>query len=282
MVERKRLRLVLLLFGIIFPTIGFTTEYEPWLGNFGELEWRSDMRFQTYHHLLEGDKARPYASDDLFLETGLGTTIFNFGLEVEAIGANTRRQSGIDQIKATIRYNWFNDVAGDPLSLMTGFSFDQCSVDALHDPSSFHHGRAEAECFVSMGKEFAYDFYDDLLYDAAWSSRVWAMGAIGASPDKGSPWCRATLAYEKRFLQKHQLKLFVNGLYGYGGRNLDLDDFHGYGPLRHESVNVGFRYSYLIDLFGTASLEYSNRVYARNFPANVSQIMLQVLYPFGL
>jgi len=274
--------ILLILWAIVIPQVGFATQFEPWLGNFGELEWRNSIHFQTYHHLLRGSHPRPYASDDLFLESSLSGTIYNFMLELEAVGANTRRQSGIDQLKVTGKYVWDNDIAGDSLSLMTGLSFIQSFVPSLQDPSSFHHGRSETEIFVSIGKEFAYDYYDDLFYDANWSSRIWGMLAIGTAADRGSAWHRLMVAYERRFKENHEIKVFVNGLYGLGHQKFNLDHFHGYGSIRHGSIDLGFRYSYLIDFFGTASVEYSNRVYSRNFPAHVSQITLQVLYPFGL
>lgn len=284
MAERKRdhyLKL-LFLFLIFFPVAGWTTQYLPWLGNFGELEWRNGMRFQTYHHLLHGSKPRPYASDDLFLESSLATALFNFGLELEIIGANTRRQHGIDQFKVTGRYVWKDDVAGDPFSLLTGVSFIQSFEPSLHDPSSFHHGRTQGEIFLSIGKEFCTEFYDDLEYEIDWNSRGWVMLAMGSATLQGSPWQKMMIAYEKRFGLKHEVRLFAKGLRGLGHKNLRQDHFDGYGSIRHGSVDIGLRYTYLIEFFGSASIEYTNRVYAHNFPAHASQILIEVLYTFGL
>ena len=279
MVGGKRTRhLIGYLFCLFLPLTAWGTQYRPWLGNFGEFEWRNAMRFQTYHHLLKGNQAKPYASDDLFLESSLAATIFNYQLEFEVVGANTRRQSGIDHLKLTGRNLILDDINGDPLSLAAGISLIQTFSPGLHDPSAFHHGYTEAEIFLSFGKEF----YDESSYEVDWKSRVWALIGMGTSFDRGSPWQNVILAYEQSFKLNHRVKVFTNALYGDGSRRFHFQDFKGYGSVQHASVDVGIRYTYLIDFFGNASLEYTNRVYSYNFPSQVSQITLQVLYSFGL
>ncbi len=266
----------------LLPAFGWSTQDLPWLGNFAELEWRNSMRYQTYHHLLHGKKALPYASDDQFIDSSLSTAIFEYGIELELVCAHTRKQRGIDQFKITGRYVWMDDIAGDPLSLTSGFSFIESFEPSLHDPSSFHHGRGEGELFLSLGKEFNPGYNDDELdILGEWHARGWGVLAIGTSPTRGVPWARFIVAYDKRIGLRHEFRLFSKGLYGFGDRNLHLDDFHGYGLIRHRSVEVGFRYTYLIEFFGSASIEYANRVYAYNFAANASQVTVEVLYTFG-
>lgn len=267
---------------ILFVIIAFmgisraqATETKPWLGNVFEFEFRPSIIYQGYTHLSTGSHEERYTSNDLFLNASLSNALPSFGLELEVLGAWTHRQRGdVDQVKMTGRYVWQDDIAGDPVSLVTGLSFIQAFRRSLKDVSSFHHGLSEAELFLSIGKEYP--------QDSDWISRWWGMLAIGAAADRGSPWFRFDLAYEKSYCEKHELRLLAHSLWGTGHQRLRLHHFDGYGPVQHQSIDLGIRYTYLLDFFGSASLEYSYRIHARNFPAYAHQVMAQVLYTFGL
>lgn len=251
------------------------TEMKPWLGNLYEFEFRPFLIYQGYSHLSTGSSSEKYSSNDLFLNLSLTNSVELFGLEAEILGAKTRHQKyDVDQIKLTGRAILQDDISGDPIGLIAGLSFIQAFRPSVYDVSSFHHGFSEAEIFLSVGKE------NSLGMD--WISRWWAIFALGTAADRGSPWIRFDLAYEKVFGEKQEIRLFCNTLWGTGNKRLHLCDFEGYGPIQHQSVDLGFRYTYLIDYFGTASLEYSYRVHARNFPEYTHRVIAQVLYTFGL
>lgn len=255
---------------------GYSTEYQPWLGNFYEFELRSSLKYQGYAWLATGSHHQKYTSNDVFLNLSLSNSLPDpdIGGELEITEARTRKQSGeIDQIKLTGRYLWQDDVAGDPYSLVIGLSYIQAFKNSLRDVSSFHHGLYNTELFVSVGQENP----DESL----WGSRWWGVAAFGIA-EQGSPWLRLRLNFDKRWFEKHEMEIFVHTLWGLGGRKLHLHDFHGYGPIKHQSIDLGLRYTYVLDYYGNASLEYSYRVYAYNFPAYVHQVQAQILYTFGL
>lgn len=250
------------------------TEFQPWLGNLYELELRTSFIYQDYTWFSSGPHLKKYSSNDLFFNASLAGTLPAFGIEVEATQARTRRQKGnLDQLKVTGRYVWQDDIAGDPLSLTTGLSIIYALPYSLRDRSSFHHGRAEAELFLSIGKETP--------QEAVWISRWWSVLGLGIA-DRGSPWLRFHLSYEKRLWVQHEMRIFMHSLWGLGDKRLHLHHFHGYGPIQHQSVDVGLRYTYLLEYFGSASLEYSYRIHARNFPVYTHQVLAQLLYTFGL
>ena len=253
---------------------GLTTEYQPWLGNIYEFEFRSSLIYQGYGCLSSGHHLKKYSSDDVFLNVSVSNTFQDFALEIEAAEAWTRRErGGVDQLKITGRYVWQDDIAGDPLTFTTGLSFIQAFQHSLKDVSCFHHGLEEGELFLSLGKETP--------LENLWGSRWWGMLGIGIA-ERGSPWLRFYLSYEKRWWDQHEMKLFLHSLWGLGHKRLHLRHFHGYGPLQHQSVDIGLRYTYLLDFFGSASLEYSYRIHAQNFPLYTHRVLVQLLYTFGL
>lgn len=258
---------------VIMSTLSFqldAVDYKPWVGEMLEFEWRNEFFYQTYPSVSIGSHHKKHSSDDLFLTTSLSSSFMEFGVELEATQASTHRQrGGIDHLRGTVRYVWLDDVAGDPISLTSGVSFIQSFVPSLQDISSFHHGRSETELFVSLGKETP--------CGEVWLRRWW--GVIGAGlAERGSPWLRFNLGYDFRSDNHQEWRLFCHTLWGLGERKLNVHHFSGYGSIQHQSVDLGLRYTFLIDFFGSISFQYSHRIYARNFPAQTSLFMLEWLY----
>lgn len=265
----------LLLFQLL-PHCGEATEYQPWLGNFYEFEWRSSLRFQEYAWLSTDARLKKYRSHDVFLNASLSNALPDpeIGAEIEIVQGGTKKQKGgIDQVKITGRYLWLDDVAGDPLSVIFGLSYIQAFQRSLKDVSSFHHGLYNGEVFCSIGKETP--------LERLWGARWWVVGAIGVA-EQGSPWMRIDLNYEKRIKDHHELAAFLRTLWGLGHKRLRLHDFRGYGPIQHQSIDLGLRYTYVIEFYGNASIEYSFRPYAQNFPCYAHQVIAQIMYQFGL
>lgn len=273
MVSRKGL--LSLIYCFLIPNWGAATERLPWVGNYLEFEWRHTAYLQDYPYVASHSYYTPYASSDIFFVASLSNAFKpEFSLEAEAMVAKTCRQDwAIDHLRLTGRYMWSNDIAGDEFSFTTGVSLTQAFDHSLHDMSSFHHGRSEAELFLSVGKEYA--------DGKEWISRWWGVFGTGTA-ERGSPWFRGELNLEGRFCDVYAWRVFIHSLAGIGHKCLRLDDFHGYGSLQHQSIDLGFRYTYFIEFFGELAFEYSYRIYARNFPAKTSHLLLTLLYTFGL
>lgn len=267
------------LLSILFFLYSFqanSTEYQPWLGNYYEFEFRSSVDYQGSGWLTSGSHLKKYTANNIFLNLSFCNAIPDpsLGIEFEVTEARTRVQHGeIDNLKLTGRYLWQDDVAGDSISLITGLSYTQAFKKSLKDPNSFHHGLHNTEFFISFGKENP----DEWL----WGSRLWCVCALGIA-EQGSPWLRFNVDADKRWCEKHEMSLFVHSLWGFGHKNLYLHDFQGYGPIKHQSIDFGMRYTYVLEYYGCASVEYSYRVYAHNFPAYVHSVIAQILYTFGL
>lgn len=249
------------------------TLVEPWLGNQLEIEWRNQLVGQSYRSIAYDSFLRKKPSQDLFYNSSLNSTILDFGVELEAIFAWTGKQQGnLDAFRFTGRYAILDDVAGDPISLTFGAILSKASWKALKDKSSFHHGLGECECFVSFGKE--QPFQDE------WVQRWWGFLGLGIA-ERGSPWIRAKANYERRFLGIHQINTFLEGLVGLGVHRLS-HPFSGYGPIQHGSLDIGVGYRYLLWEGKSVGMQYSFRLYARNFPAYTHRFFLEYVYPFGI
>ncbi len=268
--------MMVLLFLLFFSMIGHATEYQPWLGNFYEFELRSDCRYQHYNHVSAGSHLRKLHGDSVFLNLSLSNSLPDpdYGVELEITEACTRKQPGeIDQIKLAGRLLWLDDIAGDAVSMVTGVNYAQAFTSSLKDISSFHHGLYNGEFFITVGKETPYDSF--------WAQRWWGMFALGVA-EQGSPWIRFNMYFDKRLAERHEGKIFIETLWGLGTKKLKVDYFSGYGPIAHQSIDIGVNYTYLIEFFGSASFKYGFRVYAQNFPAYSHQFLAEIKSTFGL
>ena len=272
----KRERFAYILWFLLSFSQGFATEYQPWLGNWYEFECRSSLLYQEYPKLSTGDGTIKRDEQDLFLNVSLANARPDpdMGFELEFRQAGTWKQKGdLDQIKFTSRLVLRDDVAGDPLSVTIGLSYTQAFKHSLQDVSSFHHGYYEGEGFISIGQEKA----DETI----WESRWWSLFSLGVA-ERGSPWCRVWLNYEKRFLEKHEVQVSCRSLWGFGNRSLCEKKFNGYGSVHHQSIDLGLRYTYLLEFYGSLSIEYAYRVYGKNFPVQTNCVFVQYLATFGL
>lgn len=262
---------------LCLPVLGWSTQLLPWYGEVYEIESRTTFGYQTYRDIDSGSRLVRHPSDDYFLHGSLSSS-FGYeqvwAAEIEATVADTRHHHfNLDNIRLTGRYLLADDVLGDPLSIVVGITGTQAIAISVNDISSFHHGKLEGEFHLSLGRETVFE--EDCL------SRWWLLAAIGTA-DVGWPWLRGMATLEWRLGKQSEFSLFAHWLQGFGSHRLKTHEFHGYGNIRHHSLDIGFRYIYEIDCFGSFYIEYINRPYACNFPAHVNIIKLNLFYPFGL
>ena len=265
----------ILALSILMPMLAFSTELKPWYDRELEIHSRTTYWLQSFHHLDVSHGPSQYRSNDSFLTLSLLAARLAWCFEGEAAAAKTRRHPfGMDHIKLTGRYLWLSDVLADPISLTTGVSISSVFKPARHDIGSFHHGGIETEFHAAVGRESScYQF---------WTSRWWSVVGLGIG-DIGSPWIRLDADWEHNWWDTQKLRLFAHTLWGLGHRSLSLKKhFPGYGYIRHQSIDVGARYSYLFYCGVTLSLEYARRLYAENCPRNVNFFLVQLHYSFPI
>lgn len=253
----------------------FATELLPWYGQMLEIETRAACQMQAYQCVSARHRSIQQPACDLFFDLSAASSYNDIAGEVEVIASDTRYRSfGMDCIKLTARYRWMNDIVGEPISLVSGVSISQVFKTGLRNLSSFHHGGIEGEFHLAAGKEHSFRQF--------WTSRYWGVVGVGIA-DMGYPWVRGDMAWEHNYCDVHQVRFFVNSLWGLGHKSLHLKPFHGYGPVRHQLIDIGLRYSRFLLCNGmTVSLEYAFRPYARNCPKQVSSLYVSVSYPLGL
>lgn len=252
------------------------TLLQPWFPEKAtELQFKADYRFQYFNEVASSSGDVSYHARDNFVDVSLFGSAEGYGVEAELIVAGTKKYSThLDCFKLTGLCELYNDSVGDPYSLMVGVSAIIPTTHALDDISSFHHGHFEMETHLSIGKE-------EICYDQ-WQTRYWALIALGCAFDKGSPWARLRLQYENHWNELFTTAVFTQGLWGFGGKSLDVRSFEGYGAIAHRSIEVGASLCAETECGARLSLEYIYRPYAHDYPQDCSLFTIGLLYPFAI
>lgn len=258
----------------LLPVLCFATDFEPWYGDSVALDVKNSYFYQSFNH-VDGHRCTRYRARDSFDTLSAEVNYDVYAAELEVTFADTKHRSfGFDNVRLTGRYQLMNDILADPYSIVAGLTLTQCCKLSLHDVSSFHHGLFESELHIAAGKETECEEF--------WVTRYWGVLGIGLA-DRGSAWVRLNAVWERNWWNHHQFRAYINTLWGFGGNSLNVHHFHGYGPIGHQSIDIGVRYDYLIDCFDTIfSLAYERRLYARNFPECTNVIMARLTYQFGV
>ncbi len=248
---------------LALPVYIGATDLSPWTGVDLEL-----------HPRITGILEKYPSHTNYIMGVGLEASYDVWQADFEVNIARTqKRDLSLDDIRFTGRYRWTNDIVGDPYTLVTGFTFITTTQQALDDPNLFHNGRFEAEFHAAIGKESD--------YGDVWTTRYWGVGTLGVA-DRGFPWLRGVAAWEKNWCDNYVLGLFVNVLWGFGTKSFHEHDFHGYGSIHHQSMDVGANYRVLWVSNSVVTFGYSYRIFANNFPKHVNTFVVNLMVPFGI
>jgi hypothetical protein len=130
------------------------------------------------------------------------------------------------------------------------------------------------EATVSVGKEFT--------KDENWNTRGYLLGSVGLA-NHGSFWNRYHVSFEARIMKSQILEAFSVGYFGYGSKkDVDIERFKGWGFIRHRSIDVGAKYSYIFDLWGAVGVSYACRVWAYSYPEREQMVQVSYTLPFSL
>jgi len=254
----------------------YATEYNPWFSPLWEFQGRFSY-FYDKEKTVQSPKGNFRApSNDYTLRGSLGITPWPYwNAEVELFFTHTSDiPFSYEAAYGTIRYQWLDDIRGDPFALVTGLTLSFPGNRYLHDFSFTYHGEVNGELHVTIGKEWA--CRDD------WWMRAWALGGWGIA-NQGSGWLHGIAALEFQ-PGCFQWSLFSEAIYGLGSNDIipNQNPFVGFALIDHRTVNVGAIVGYDIGCLGTLSLLGWYNAYARNFVQHSWGLGATFLVPFSL
>src|SRR5689334_5856548 len=129
---------------LLLPAYAISTELLPWTERDLEIQSRVTYILQTFDRVSAPHGPTRYPSNDHFLTLSLPLSFMQWSVELETTASKTRHHTfNMDNAKLTARYQWLDDVIGDPVSLITGISITEIFKVARHDIGVFHHGSFE-------------------------------------------------------------------------------------------------------------------------------------------
>lgn len=260
---------------LLLPAYALALDVEPWLGELWEFHFIPAYTYDRYPSVQNGHPQLKSASNDHVVALGLGTACTpTSAFDVEMEFADTPRQSmGYRSAAGQYRYQWTNDSAGDAASFTTGFNVRGVSRHSLKDVSCPYASDINIEGTGALGKEWD--------HGSAWLVRAFGFGALGIA-NHGSPWMRFLFSIDGTQECRHRYGLYCLGYFGFGAKTVvRTNHFHGWGSIRHQSVDVGVKYSYLFDIWGSLTVAYTRRVFAQSYPQDVNFFTISYSLPFS-
>ncbi|HSX14073.1 MAG TPA: hypothetical protein VLE96_06625 [Chlamydiales bacterium] len=264
-----------LLFSILAPLALFSVEVQPWFGDVYQFHFLGSYAYSRFHSFSHGSPqlTEPFNAHLVYLGLDFSPSPV-WSIDGDMQLADTSASSFyFRSIAFQARYLWLDDIIGDPISLATGGSIRATTSEGLRDISCPSHGNVDFELNLAFGKEFE--------ASNCWLFRTWFYAAIGHA-NRGSPWVRGIISLETNIDDRHKWALFAEGINGYGRHvHVDIEHFYGYARIREKAVDLGIRYGYRLDVWGTIRLEYFHRVLAKSAPKDVNTFIVSYLLPFS-
>ena len=263
------------LIALLFTSTLFGAELEPWFPPLWEFQGRADYLYEP-QNLIDS----PAGNFDLPNSVNNASFSLNLTLwpswngEVELLmGSNPASDVSFSYkaTRATGRYQWFDDTAGDAFALTSGVTFFTVRSSFLTATGTWFHGNFNAELNSAIGKDF-------------WGvTRLWAYAGLGMA-NKGNPWWHGHAAWDiTPWLVPLTLTAYVDTVYGTGSHNIiEAEPFPGYAGLNHQFVNVGASLGYKWFPWGTFFFDAFYNIHARNFPSEYYGVGATLRMPFGL
>jgi len=264
------------LFAFFLPIAGMCVEAQPWFGDVYQFHFLGSYAYSRFNSVQNGvpQLKTPFNANVLYFGLDFSPSPV-WSIDTDLQFADTTAMSfNFRSLCAQGRYSWFDDIIGDPVSFVTGFNVRFTSSKALRDVSCPSHGNVDFELNFALGKEWE--------AKNCWLFRAWGYGAVGHA-NRGAPWVRAVVALETNIEDHHKIAIYGEGINGYGRHtHVDLDHFYGYARVREKAIDVGIRYGYRMDVWGTLRVEYVRRVLAKAAPERVNTVIVGYLLPFSL
>lgn len=257
------------------PFQGMGVEVQPWFGDVYQFHFLGEYaysRFRSFQNAVP-PLSHPFQSNLVYFGLDFSPSpVWSVDGDIQ-FADTTAMSFNFRSIAVQARYLWLDDIIGDPISLVTGANVRLTSSRSLKDISCPSHGNVDFEVNFALGKEFE--------ASNSWLFRAWFYGAVGHA-NRGSPWVRGIVSLETNIEDQHKWALYAEGINGYGRHvHVDIDHFYGYAKVREKAIDLGVRYGYRMDVWGTLRFEYIRRVLAKSAPQRVNTFMVSYLLPFS-
>jgi hypothetical protein len=248
----------------------------PWLPPLWEFQSQGALAVERQSQLQteQGEVSLPGTL--LFLRPDLALTVWpNWEAEVTLSFVRTPKPSFLYEATfCQLRYQWMNDLEGDPLALVAGLFVALPNSTLLHSRRFLYHGEFNAEAYASFGKEWS--------WRNDWACHVWALAALGMA-NRGYPWVHLLAHTDWKPNKQFIVELFGEWLSAFGPHSLNLNKpFHGYANIHHRTLTIGCQIEREDPLSFNLALKGWYNLYARNFFIHFWGIELLLSRSFSL
>ena len=259
-----------------FPILLAAFDFKPW----NEAPWHISLDGSYEYAYFPNVSRRVYPINYSSHENDLGFLLdvpFSPSSDIQAeITFNEARSLdfNFDTAGFLFKHQFYNDIAGDPISLATYASLVFSPHERISNVVTTLHNMWNFTIGAVIGKEKTR--YDD------WANRWW-LGADFGMANQGYPWFHVMGNLELKFREKWIAGVGLLGYFGLAGtRVVDIADFNGWGNIGHQSLDLEVKLQRLFGPWGKLSVSYLARAFAYAYPKGRQGVLIYYHYPFDL
>ncbi len=255
---------------------GFALQEQPWFSLPFECEGSLSYAYTFFDHVQDAKPQLHSTYKEQLFALNLGVTApetINWELEW-AVAKTPRHGVGYRTFAFQARYLWLDDCQGDAVSWATGLTLRNVSAGSLHDLSNPFPARGCFELTNAIGKEW--------IHGCNWGQRFFGFLGVGQGT-QGSPWLRTDFFYYAAYQERHELRAYCLSYFGFGSHHIvHLEHFNGWSKIAHRSIDGGIGYRFCFPCWGSLSVDYIRRLYARSYPSRSNCFLLSYELPFSV
>jgi len=252
------------------------TEYNPWFSPLWEFQGHFSSLYNRVKTIQSPKASLAAPSNNYSFHSSLGVTPWPYwNTEIELYLSRTSDiPFSYEAAIGTVRYQWLDDIRGDPFALVTGVTLSFPGNRYFHNFNYAYHAEVNAEFHVTAGKEWT--------CDTDWWMRMWALGGYGIA-NQGNGWMHGIAALEFQ-PSCFQYGIFSEARYGFGSNDIiaGQQPFEGYALIDYRTIDVGGFICYQLGCLGTLSILGWYNAYAHNFVEHDWGSAARLLIPFSL
>jgi len=253
----------------------FALDTQPWLGDPYAFSFDSALTYEHFRKVEGASKQLDASSNTGSLTLDLGFTGRSpFDLQIEAeIAKNNTYALTLRSGALQGRYQFLDDIAGDPLSVTFGMNLRGVLHTPLGSVSTPYASECNAEVTTSLGKEWS--------ERETWTMRTYGFAALGIA-NASAPWIRGLFVWQNNWEDTHRLTVFAEGKMGLGSKSdVDTHHFDGWRHFQYRAIDLGLGYGYHFAFYGTLSASFAYRVFAENYPEHATSLIISYSLPFS-
>jgi hypothetical protein len=260
---------------LIAPFYLVALQKEPALPAPYTFEYNNSYTYQYVPTIDQAINPIDFHSHNNFYYTSLSGSFKEGQALFLGVGFNATSQSSFNFLEASIEYRvaLLNQLLGDFVSVQIAPVITFVPHYRVTDVNTPYQNVFNASTILSLGAE--------LDRGGDWIANFFLAAQGGISSDSG-PFIDLELHASTKLANAYIFSVAVEELIGFGNDHVvNVGAFRGWSNIAHRSTKFCASFGYIVNVYGTLTLEFAYRPFSRSYLQNDSSLSIGYAFPFS-